>query len=93
MLPSEAYGYMHDDKMLYEPRKVVPPFKPSGFVESKNRIESSSTNSDTSNSNKQNFNSSSKHHNRLKFNKMLKKQEVSLYLKLSKFKEAINKRK
>ena len=56
--------------MLYEPRKVVPPFKPSGFVENKNQRESS-TNDDTNNSNKQNFNSSTKHPNRLKFNKML----------------------
>jgi hypothetical protein len=78
--------------MLYEPRKVVPPFKPSGFVENKNQRESS-TNDDTNNSNKQNFNSSTKHPNRLKFNKMFKKQEVSIYLKLAKFKEAINKRK
>ena len=92
LLPSEAYGYMHNNKALYRSRKVAPPFKPSSIGENKfDYIQT--TEKENKNNKSQSFNSgSSKDSNRLKFNKMFKKQEVGLYLKLSKLKESMQRK-
>ena len=92
LLPSEAYGIIHNIEELHNKKKLNPPFIPKTFVTNDHfSYESDYDEKKHKNNNKSKKNFDS-HHSYPKFHKMaamFKKYEVNTYLKISKLKEKL----
>ena len=81
---------MHNNTLLYDTHKVEPPFVPHSLGGANFANKSDSTNSKPDKKKNKDFDSSSKHPYLHKINTKIKKNEVALYLKLSKIKENLS---
>ena len=79
---------MHNNKMLYDTQKIVPPFAPH-CLGGENFGKDSTSNKEKEKKSKH-FDASSKHPYIHKINKKIKTKEVAIYLTISKLRENLS---